>query len=100
MKTFEIWGSMNPSPDGSWESWTRLLEGEVIKPSGLPAGELSDEDRQKCAEGWDFSFPIENPPVRYIRIKCLSVFIPMYAFAISEVTFWGQEPSDVLNNID
>ena len=98
MKFFEIWGSMGPSPDGSWETWTRLLEGEVIKPSGLPAGELSDEDRQQCAEGWDFSFPIESPRVRYIRIKCLQVFIPMHAFAISEVTFWGQEPSDVFNN--
>lgn len=100
MKRFEIWGSMDPDPDGSWESWTRLLEGEVIKPSGLPVGELSDEDRQQCENGWDFSFPVENPPVRYIRIRCLEVFIPMYAFAISEVTFWGQEPSDVIKDND
>jgi len=100
MQLFEIWGSMDPDPDGSWESWTRLLEGEVIKPSGLPAGQLSDEDNQKAAEGWYFSFPVENPLVRYIRIKCLKVFIPMYAFAISEITLWGQEPSDVINDND
>ena len=100
MKFFEIWGSMDPDPDGSWESWTLLLEGEVIKPSGLPAGQISDEDTQQCLSGWDFSFPVDNPPVRYIRIKCLKVFIPMYAFAISEVTFWGQEPSDVFNDND
>lgn len=98
MKRFEIWGSMEPESDGSWDSWTLLLEGEVVKPSGLPAGQLSDEDRQQAGQGWDFSFPAENPPVRYIRIKCTEVFIPMYAFAISEVTFWGQEPSDVINN--
>lgn len=90
MKFFEIWGSMDPDPDGSWDSWTLLLEEEVIKPSGLPPGENSAEDLQQAAEGWDFSFPLENPPVRYIRIKCTEVFIPMYAFAISEVTFWGQ----------
>lgn len=98
IKFFEIWGSMDPNPDGSWESWTRLLEGEVIKPSGLPAGELSDEDRQQCAEGWSFSFPVEAPRVRYIRIKVLQVHIPMFAFAISEITFWGQELSDVSDN--
>lgn len=95
MKFFEIWGSMNPASDGSWDSWTLLLEGEVIKPSGLPLGQLSDEDRRQCETGWDFSFPIENPLVRYIRIRCLQVFVPMYAFAISEVTFWGQELSDI-----
>ena len=56
MKFFEIWGSMDPDPDGSWDSWTLLLEGEVIKPSGLPPGELSAEDSEQCARGWDFFF--------------------------------------------
>src|SRR5690606_36513616 len=34
-RRFEIWGSNNPTLDGSWDSWTLLGRFESIKPSGL-----------------------------------------------------------------
>lgn len=89
-KTFEIWGSTSPNPDGSWDNWVKLLDGEIIKPSGLPIGEVSQEDLDYAAGGIEFEFSPDTPPVRYIRFKTLSVFAQDNV-AIWELTFFGQE---------
>lgn len=69
---FEIWGSYNPNPDGSWdESWVLLKEGKAVKPSGLPHGQTSQEDVEYAASGDEFIFE-NSKPVRYIRFKFLS----------------------------
>src|SRR3546814_16969533 len=45
IREFEIWGSDDPSPDGSYDGWTLMGEYEVIRPSGLSVGdELTTED--------------------------------------------------------
>ena len=36
-KVMEVYGSNNPNPDGSWDSWI-LGTFESIKPSGLASG--------------------------------------------------------------
>ena len=95
IKKFELWGSMNPNLDGSFdESWTLLLEGESIKPSGLPSGQLSEEDLAVLINGDEFSFPIDVPYVRYIRLKVTEVWSGAKEFFIMQVAFWGSEPSD------
>jgi len=96
IRKFEIWGSMNPNPNGSWDdSWTFLMEGEIIKPSGLPLGENSDEDIQALLGGHEFSFPLDVPYVRYIRIKCTETMNKAQAFCLMQCMLWGQEPSDI-----
>src|SRR5690606_33305070 len=44
-KVFGIGGSNDPASDGSWDSWTKLMECEYIKPSGLPGNEHTEDDR-------------------------------------------------------
>lgn len=86
-RSFEIWGSNDPNMDGSWESWTKLLDCEVIKPSGLPLGQQTTEDEVFAQSGIEFEFP-EGSGVRYIRFKTLDVWTGSNV-AISELTFFG-----------
>ncbi|HLT86082.1 MAG TPA: DUF5000 domain-containing lipoprotein [Sphingobacterium sp.] len=91
-RTYEVWGSNNPSSDGSWDSWTKLGDFESIKPSGLPLGTLSNEDMAVARAGEDFLFP--KPPMteayRYIRFNITSTWGNIPIIRISELTFWGQ----------
>ncbi|KKO91975.1 MULTISPECIES: DUF5000 domain-containing lipoprotein [Sphingobacterium] len=67
----EIWGSNNPSPDGSFTNWVLLAEHEQIKPSGLPPKQNSNADIEAALEGETVNIPIDAPAVRYIRFKTL-----------------------------
>jgi hypothetical protein len=91
VKEFEVWGTAeSPSPDGSWEGWTKLLDGESVKPSGEPVGTNTAEDVEVFSAGEEFSFPLGNPPVRYIRFKTLSTWSGVTYTHIVEMSFWGQ----------
>ncbi len=95
VKHFEIWGIAElPADNGAsleTEGWVRLVkDGEVVKPSGLPLGQLSSEDRAAGAEGSEFLFPIDAPPVRYIRIVNKQNFEGNKFWYITELRFWGQ----------
>lgn len=91
VKSFEIWGSNAPDPDGSWASWTKLLSGVSIKPSGLPNGQLSEEDKAYALAGEEYSFPEQTPAVRYIRIKVLDTWGGEDWSTMSEITFWTRQ---------
>lgn len=74
-RTFRVWGSMEPNPNGEFDdSWYLLGEFENIKPSGLPQGTNTEEDNQRANEGDEYIFDRDIPPVRYIRIETLSVW--------------------------
>lgn len=95
VKSFEIWGSNDPAPDGSWESWTKLGTFESFKPSGLPYGTVNDVDRAYALdEGEDFEFPeTADQAYRYIRFKTLSTYAssgPTGQVVINEISFWGK----------
>lgn len=91
VKSFEIWGSLDPDPDGSFDSWELLGSFEAFKPSGLPPGQFTAEDFNYAAIlGDDFTFDSVNSPVRYIRFKTLEDFGGGGLVTISELTFWGQ----------
>jgi hypothetical protein len=68
-RNVEIWGSNNPDPDGSFNNWTLLTTHEQIKPSGLPEGQLSQDDITAAVAGETVTFPLNIPKVRYIRFK-------------------------------
>ena len=93
IRKFEIWGSMNPTPNGAFdESWTLLLTGEIIKPSGLPSGQNTEEDMQEISAGHEFEFPLEAPDVRYIRMKVTETWAKIRNFYVMEVAFYGIDP--------
>jgi hypothetical protein len=92
LKTWELWGCADTPPlDGSWDGWVKLIESESIKPSGRPVGSISAEDIEYAIKGEGFEFPLDIPPVRYIRFKALSTFTGQKAIHIQQLWFWGQE---------
>ena len=94
-RIYEIWGCADvPAQDGSWDGWTRLLTMENKKPSGLPVGTLSEDDRTAARNGDSANFPISSPAVRYIRIKCLKNWSGNSNIAFTEITLWGDDKVD------
>lgn len=88
-RLFEIWGTNHPTPN--WDDWTLLGEFESIKPSGLPTGQLSDDDLRVNAQGEDFDMPISSASYRYIRFKTLETWGGLGYMCMLELTFWGQQ---------
>lgn len=89
VRYFEIYGSNAPASDGSWGSWTKLINGEVIKPSGQPYGTETSSDQQYAVAGWEFDFPPGLPPYKYLRFKMLKTWQGHYGFSISQIKLWG-----------
>ncbi|MBO9593824.1 MAG: DUF4959 domain-containing protein [Niabella sp.] len=90
VKLFEIWGSNNPNPDGTWASWDSLGTFASRKPSGLPVGQVNNEDIQFArVDGEDFDMPPMADGYRYLRVKILQVWGVLAHFYIAEFTFWG-----------
>jgi hypothetical protein len=91
VKTFELWGSNDPDVDGGWSHWQLLGTFESFKPSGLPTGQTTDEDKNY---GWfngeDFSFDHLLPAVRFIRFKTLETYSMSGQVVITELDIWGQ----------
>jgi hypothetical protein len=92
VRKFEIWGSTNPASDGSWESWTKLVTHTVIKPSGLPVGQKTQDDIDAAVAGEQMTVPLDAPKVRYIRLKILRTWTDGgYAANIQQMKFWGND---------
>lgn len=91
LKKFELWGTNDPNPDGSWDSWQLLGAFESFKPSGLPMGKTNSEDLDYAwVRGEDFSFENLLPAVRYIRFKSLESYASSGQIVIAELDLWGQ----------
>ena len=87
-KKWELWGSINPNPDGSLdESWTLLDSYESFKPSG--DGPLTNEDKEYAEKGEEFEVPIDAPAVRYIRFVMYENWSGGNIAQIAEMSFWG-----------
>lgn len=72
------------------KGWTLLGSFESVKPSGLPIGQLTDEDWQLALEGEEFSFELDAPSVRYIRFEITAVHNPTAKVTVmSEINLWG-----------
>ena len=86
---FDIYGSNSPAPDGNWDSWTPILHGVSVKPSGLQLGIVTNNDIAYAQAGEDFTFPISAGAYRYLRIKVLKTYGNATSLTFSELTFWG-----------
>ncbi|SHF87962.1 protein of unknown function [Mariniphaga anaerophila] len=87
-KQFEIWGANTKTTN--WDEWTMLGEFEIVKPSGLPVGQLSAEDIEQAGAGHDFDFPFQSEAFRYIRFKTVTTFGGRPDVNFREITLWGQ----------
>lgn len=89
LKVFEVWGSNDPNPDGSFDnSWTKLETFTSVKPSGLPRGQLSDADRAFARAGEKFTFPAGIPQVKYLRFKVLETWGGTNYIHLLELSFF------------
>lgn len=89
-KIFELYGSNNPTQDGSWANWELIGEFESIKPSGSPMGTVTAEDYQYAVlNGEDFDIPPGTPKYRYLRWKTNKVWGLLDHHYIEELVFWG-----------
>ena len=89
-RRFRVWGSMDPNPDGSFDdSWYLLGEFENIKPSGLPVGETSAEDIATATAGEEYTFSLDVPTARYIRVETLETWGRTQHVYITEMGIWG-----------
>lgn len=91
-KKFEVWGCETLDPSGSWDTWTKLMDCEVIKPSGLPEHEVNDADWEAFLSGQKF-FNRDNytTRVRYIRVKILETFGGIPCWRIKEIKLYGEQ---------
>jgi hypothetical protein len=88
-RRFEIYGSNNPTHDGDWSKWTKILTCEVVKPSGLPLGQENNADATAGSAGFSFDFNEDTPPYQYLRLKCLSNWVGSYFIEIQNLSVWG-----------
>jgi hypothetical protein len=91
VRKFEVWGSNAPNADGSWTSWTKLMDGESLKPSGLPGTESNVIDEVYARAGEEFILPAGLPKLRYIRIKVLETWGGAKFITMGELTFWTKD---------
>jgi hypothetical protein len=89
---FEIYSSNDygDNPNGDWNLWKHQGTYTIVKPSGAAVGTLTDEDRMASEKGHDFSLPSNMPPVRYIRLRILELWLTgnSYSF-VGEITTYG-----------
>lgn len=100
-RVFEIYGSLEPNPDGSLDdSWTLLGKFECVQPSGNgtadPWQEPTSEDIALSDSGLEFEFVPgasvdPDATVRYIRFRSLEHFNSTEPprILLAEISFWG-----------
>jgi hypothetical protein len=71
--------------------WTLVGIHEIVKPSGLPVNQLSQEDIDAANDGHNFDFPMELTEMRYIRYGILSNFDGSGWCNWSEIDFYGTD---------
>lgn len=90
-KHFEIWGSNNPNPNGSFDdSWILLEEYESVKPSGGGVKDaMTAEDKEAAEKGENFVVSDTAPAVRYIRFLTRDTWGNTVYMHLHELTFFG-----------
>jgi hypothetical protein len=92
VKTFELYGSDSPDPDGSWGSWTLMGSYTSVKPSGQPVGQNTQADIDFAKAGEEFTVPAAIPKFRYYRFKLLSNWGNSGFMTMEEFTFYTHDP--------
>lgn len=100
-RVFEVYGSLDPNPDGSLDaSWTLLGKFECVQPSGngiaTPWVKPTQEDIELSDNGLDFEFTSNESEqtaiaIRYFRFKSIEHFNPTASprILLAEISLWG-----------
>ncbi|RPE08855.1 DUF4959 domain-containing protein [Chitinophaga lutea] len=91
LRYFKLYGSMNPNPNGALDgSWTQLGGVfELVKPSGLPYGQMNAADYVIVDSGAEFVLPLPAVPMRYFRIVILENFSGGTGLEMASIKFMG-----------
>ncbi len=88
---WEIWGTNTPNDP---ESWVLLDHRIMTKPSGLPVGQVNNDDVEIARLGHEYEFPLGTPEVRYIAWKHIDSWASIEGSTgflhMSEMKLWGQ----------
>ncbi|WP_160370619.1 DUF5000 domain-containing lipoprotein [Sphingobacterium humi] len=91
VKRFEVWGSEHPNVNQDFSTWKKLGDFLSYKPSGLPLGQVSEEDMEYAGrKGEDYMVDLESPAIRYIRLVVHETWGSTTHTQIMEVSFFGQ----------
>lgn len=90
IKSFELFGSPHPNVNENEDTWIYMGSYESIKPSGLPHGQVSDEDIAFALAGQEYKVDISIPAVRYLRFKINKTWGGANYMQLMEVEFYGQ----------
>lgn len=91
-RNYEVWGCAELTDDiltGGWDGWTKLMDCESTKPSGLPIGTNTAEDEAWAMAGEEYLNSPYNPKVRYIRFKVTRNWSDGALFHLTELEFFG-----------
>lgn len=89
-KDYELWGTNEvPSADGSWNGWTCIGKYASVKPSGLPIGQLSAEDRERAVLGEENLIPVGAGLFKYYRFKVTRSWGDKAYFHIKKIELYG-----------
>jgi len=93
-RLLEIWGMKEtPNPDGSFDNWIKLKDAVARRPT-LEGGTAA-EDQEHAASGDEYSFSLDDPEVRYIRIVVNETWGLTGFIHMAEVTFYGQVVEEI-----
>lgn len=97
-KRWNIYGSISPKFEefdqdywlggGFKEDWSHLLDCYSFKPSG-EEGPVTGEDVEYATNGFEFEFPLDAPPVRYLRFHINETWGGGWGINVCEITVWG-----------
>lgn len=93
LRDFEVWGSANPNPDGSYDaSWVKLATKSLVRPSGLAPGSASTaEDAAYAIAGWEVEFDPSAPSVQYLRVRSLRNWENTTWITMSQLDVYGSD---------
>ncbi len=93
IKTWEVWGrDDDPTADANtWNGWTKIMDCQSNRPSGLPTtnATLTDADKAALANGEEFLIPDGAPQVRYVRMRIMSIY-DMPNFPANTLCMFGE----------
>lgn len=87
-RLMEIWGTDEDPESPDFSGWTKLRDCVATRPS-LDGG-TADEDQLHFETGDEYSFSLDDPPVRYIRFIVNETWGNTGFIHFAEVTLYGQ----------
>lgn len=99
-RLFEVWGTKTlsrPRTDDFWKTqswkdeWVLLGDFEQVKPSGLPYGQATNEDKAAEQAGFEFIFEPGVGQVRYLRFVVKETWQKTSALHFAELSIFGDD---------